>query len=68
MEQIAIPNPEPQIENDCIAPMLAKPFILPRSIKWVPSTPGELLVKNKLSAHIGSAALKQLNPIHKMGP
>ena len=42
-------------------------LILPRSIKWVPGTPGEWVVENKLSPLSGSVVLRQLNPIHKKG-
>ena len=45
-----------------------KPFILPRSIKWVPGTPGGRVVKCKLSSRSGFVALRQLNPVHKKGP
>ena len=43
-------------------------LILLRSIKWVPGFPGDWVVKSKLSPLGGSAALRQLNPIHKKGP
>ena len=34
-----------------------QPFILSRSIKWVPGISGNLLVKSKLPPHSGSVAL-----------
>ena len=37
-------------------------------MEWAPRTPEELVVKNKFSPRSGSAALKQLNLIHKKGP
>ena len=40
-------------------------FILLRSIKWVPGTLEDLVVKSKLSCCSGSAALRQLNPTHR---
>ena len=42
-------------------------FILLGFIKWVPETPGDQVVKSKLSPCSGSVALRQLNPIHKKG-
>ena len=45
-----------------------QPFILPRSIKWVPGTPGYLVVKSKLFPCKGSVALRQLNPVHRKVP
>ena len=39
---------------------------LPQSMEWVPGTPGELVVKNKLSLCSGFVALSELNPIHKL--
>ena len=38
------------------------------SIKWVLGIPGDLEVEGKLSPFSGSAALRQLNLIHKKGP
>ena len=45
-----------------------QPFILLRSIKWVPRTPGDQVLKDILSLCSGSVGLRQLNPIHKKGP
>ena len=42
------------------------PFIIRRQIKRVPLTPGDLLVKSKLSPLSGSVALRQLKLIHKV--
>ena len=39
-------------------------FILPHSIKSVPRSPGDLMVKSKLS-HSSSVAMRQLKPICK---
>ena len=43
-------------------------FILPRSIKLVPGTPWDFVVKSKLSSCSGRVALRQLSHIHKKGP
>ena len=53
--------------NYRVAPRSTQPFILPRLINWVPGTPGNWMVKSKLSPRSGSVALslRQLNPIHK---
>ena len=45
-----------------------QPFILLRSIKWVPGTPGYLVVKSKLFPCRGSVAFRQLNPVHRKVP
>ena len=50
-----------------VSPRLIQPFILSRSIKWVLGSPGNLVVKSKLSYNSGFAALRQLNAIHKKG-
>ena len=42
-------------------------FILPRSIRWVPGTSRNFVVKSKLPPGSGSVALNDLNPIHKKG-
>ena len=44
------------------------PFIFLRSIKWVSGTPGDWVVKSKLSPRSDSVALRQLNPIYKKRP
>ena len=36
---------ESQIQNHWVASRLNQPFLLPMSIKWVPGTPGDLVVK-----------------------
>ena len=41
------------------------PRSFPRSTKWVPGSPGDLVLKSKLSLRSGSLALKHLNPIQK---
>ena len=51
----------------CLAPRSTQFFILPRSIKSVPGSPGDLMVKSRLSRSC-SAALRQLRPIHKEEP
>ena len=43
-------------------------FHLPWSIKWLPGTPGDLVVQSKLFSYGGSVAASQLNSIHKKGP
>ena len=49
-------------------PRSTQPFILPRSIKLVLETPGEFVVKSKLSPLSGSVALRQLDLIPEKGP
>ena len=63
-----IPNPGVPGSKPSGGSKFNSPFIIPRSIKWVPGTPGDLVVKSKLSPHSGSVALRQLNTIHKKGP
>ena len=41
-----------------VALRITQPFILPRSIKWVPETPGDWMAKSKLSPRSGSVALR----------
>ena len=48
-----------------VAPRSTQPFILPRSIKWVPGIFGNVLVKSKLPPSSSAVALRQLNTIHK---
>ena len=36
------------VQNHWVAPRSTQPFILPRSIKWVPGISGNLVVKSKL--------------------
>ena len=57
---------ESRVQNRWVAKPHA--FILPRSIKWVPGTPGDWVVKSKRSPLRGSVALRQLNPIRKKEP
>ena len=46
-----------------------QPFIILKSIKWVPGTSGDLVgKKSKLSPCCGSASCRQLNLIHRKGP
>ena len=52
------------VQNHLLAPRLVQPILYPRSVKWVPSTPGDLVVKSKLSPYSGFVALRHLNPIH----
>ena len=47
--------------------LLTQPFIVPRLLKWIPETPGDLEVKMKLSPYSGSATLRKFNPINKKG-
>ena len=51
-----------------VAPKWTHSFILLRSIKSVPETPRDVVVKSKLSIRSDYTALRQLNPIHKKGP
>ena len=55
------------VQNHWVAPSSTQPFILPRSIKWLPGISGNLLVKSKWPPCSGSAAVRQLNPNHKKG-
>ena len=43
-------------------------FIFLRSIKWVPGTPVDWVIKSKLSPFSGLVALRKLNPIRKKEP
>ena len=47
---------------------LSQPFILLRSIKWVPGTPWDLVVKLKSSDCSYFVVLRQLKLIHKKEP
>ena len=53
-----------RVQNHWVAPRSTQPFIFLRSIKWVPGTPTEIVVKSRLSLHSGSAALRQFKSIH----
>ena len=57
-----------RVQNHMVAPRLTQPFILLRSINWVPGISRNLVVKSKMSPRSGSVALRQLNPIQKKGP
>ena len=50
------------VQSHWVGPRLTQPFIFPKSIKWAPGTPRDLVV---LSPHSGSAALRQLNHIYE---
>ena len=56
-----------RVENHWLTPRSTQPFILPRSIKWVQGTSGNLVIKSKLPPRSGCVALRQLNPIQKRG-
>ena len=43
------------VQNHWVAPRLTQPFILLRSIKWVPGIFGNLVVKSKLPPWTGSS-------------
>ena len=58
---------ESGVQNYWVAPRSIQSFILLRSINWVPGTPGNWMVKSKLSPHSNSVALRQLHPTHKKG-
>ena len=63
-----ISNPGiPRVQNHCVVAKSDQLFIFPRSVKGVPEIPGNLGVKSKLSRSSDSAALRQMNPIHKKG-
>lgn len=55
-----------ELEAIWVAPRLTQLFILPRLIKWIPKTPGELKIKSKLNPSCCSAALRQLNSLHRL--
>ena len=44
-----------RVQNHWVAPRSSQPFILPRSIKWVPEISGNLVVKSKLPPRSGSS-------------
>ena len=56
------------VQNHWVAPISTQPFILSRSIKWVPRISEDLLVKSKLSPCSGPVAARQLKPIQKKRP
>ena len=43
-----LPDQGYQIQNNWVVQRLAQPFILPRLIKLVTGTPGDLVIKNRL--------------------
>ena len=43
----------PRVQNHWVDPRWTQPFILPRSIKWVPGISGNLVVKSKLPPRSG---------------
>ena len=43
------------VEKHWVAPSSTQTFILQKSTKWVPGTPGDLVVKDKLFPSIGYA-------------
>ena len=63
-----IPNPGVHVQNHWMTPRSTKSFILPKLIKRVPRIFENLMLKSKLPPRSGSAALRQLNPIHKNRP
>ena len=50
-----------RVQNQWMAPRSTQPFILPRSIKWVPRISGNLVVKSKLPTWI-SSSLEAVEP------
>ena len=54
-----------RIKNHWVAPRSTQSFILPKSISWVPVTPGNWMTKSNLSTHNGS--LRKVSAIHKRG-
>ena len=56
----------PRVQNRCVAPRLTQPFILPRSVKWVPEISGNLVVKSKLPPRSGSS-LEAVEPHPQKG-
>ena len=44
-----------RVQNHWVAPRSTQPFILPRSVKWVPEISGNLVVKSKLPPRSGSS-------------
>ena len=57
-----------QVQNHSAALKLTQPFEITKLTKWVPETPGNLVVKSNLSRQSGSVVLRQFNAIHKKGP
>ena len=67
-EDAGFPIQRSHAQDHQVAPRSIQPFILLRSIKWVPGIFGNLVVKSKLPTQSGPVALRQLNPIHEKGP
>ena len=57
------PIQEIQVQKNHVAPSLTQPFILLGVIRWVPGTPGNLVIESKLSTRSGSEALRALKTI-----
>ena len=52
-----------QVQKNHVAPRLTQLFILLGVIRWVPGTPGNLVIESKLSLRSSSEALKGLKTI-----
>ena len=55
-----------RVQNHWVAPSSTQPFILPRSIKWVPGISGNLVVKSKLPPR-GGTSLEPVEPHSQKG-
>ena len=55
-------------QNKWLAPSSTRPFTLPRPIKWVPWTSGDIVVKSKRSPYSGSKLRDGWTPSIKEGP
>ena len=66
MVRAGFPIHRSQDQYHWVALRLIQPFILPSLIKWIRETPGDLLLKNKLSPRTDSVVLRDMNPIHKV--
>ena len=55
-----------RVQNHWVAQRSTQPFILPRSIKWVPGISGNLVVKSQLPSWSGSS-LEAVEPHPKKG-
>ena len=51
-----------RVQNHWVAPKLIQPFILPRSIKWVPGISVSWMVKSKLPPWSGSSLETEPHP------
>ena len=54
-KSVGFPIQESHVQNHWVAPRSTQPFILPRSIKWVPGISGNLVVKSKLPPQSGTS-------------